>query len=88
MAYSGPERREDVRSRRQSDNGWHLDKRVPLALVFLLLAQSFGFGWWGSAIQKQVEVNVRSIDKLDSVPERLLVIETLIRRMEAQQTKP
>jgi hypothetical protein len=37
------------------DSNWHLDKRVPIALIFTLVAQ-FGFGiWWVSKISNRVD---------------------------------
>ena len=41
--------------------GWHLDKRVPVAIIFALLVQSAGVVWWASNIasrQGQVEARV------------------------------
>jgi Tfp pilus assembly protein PilO len=41
--------------------GWHLDKRVPVAIIFALLVQSAGVVWWASNIasrQSQVESRV------------------------------
>lgn len=40
---------------------WHLDKRVPIALIFALLAQTGGIVWWASGLSSRVDVNSRDI---------------------------
>ena len=34
--------------------GWHLDKRVPLALIIALVIQTIGAFWWAATIQERV----------------------------------
>lgn len=43
------------------DTSWHLDKRVPIALICTLLAQTFILGWWTSRIDSRVA----SLEKAD-----------------------
>lgn len=31
---------------RRTEDHWHLDKRVPVALIFTILSQTFIFGWF------------------------------------------
>lgn len=69
--------------RRDDDNGWHLDKRVPLALIIVLLAQAFGFGFWGATMQERIVRNAEALANLGEVRERLLVVETVLHRIEA-----
>lgn len=38
----------------QPGGGWHLDKRVPLAIIVSILAQTGGIIWWASAIDRRV----------------------------------
>jgi hypothetical protein len=33
---------------------WHLDKRVPVAIIFALLIQTAGAVWWASAMSSSV----------------------------------
>jgi hypothetical protein len=33
---------------------WHLDKRVPVALIFTLMVQTSGIVWWASSISERV----------------------------------
>lgn len=64
---------------------WHLDKRVPLALILALLIQTSGMVWWAATIQaegralqdrvlvlEQQSINDRQIgERLARVEERL-----------------
>ena len=34
---------------------WTLDRRVPVAVIFALLAQTFGVIWWAAGITSRVE---------------------------------
>jgi hypothetical protein len=43
--YRGPERRAKPP---QPDQDWHLDKRIPIALVVTILGQTLGAVWWAS----------------------------------------
>jgi hypothetical protein len=52
-------------------NTWHLDKRVPIALIFALLVQTGGIFWWGGGLDKQVAEQERRITKLESVDDQL-----------------
>lgn len=36
------------------DGAWHLDRRVPIALVATIMAQTFGIGWWISQLNSRV----------------------------------
>ena len=47
------------------NGGWHLDKRVPLALMFGLLMQAGVFGWWAAAIDGRVAVTERDINRVE-----------------------
>lgn len=33
---------------------WHLDKKVPIALVLAIVGQTFGLGWYASSISFRV----------------------------------
>ena len=33
---------------------WHLDKRVPIALIFAIALQTGGALWWAASIQTRV----------------------------------
>jgi hypothetical protein len=44
-----------------TDRDWHLDKRVPIAMICALLGQTFVIGWWTSSIDSRVA----SLEKID-----------------------
>lgn len=48
--YAGPDRRE------KEEQGWHLDRKVPLSLIFAMLVQAGGVVWAIADIKKDVEV--------------------------------
>jgi hypothetical protein len=52
-----------------SEQQWHLDKRVPIALILAIAIQSGSAIWWASTIQARVGVNEANIAKLDTVVE-------------------
>ena len=45
---------------------WHLDRRVPLALIISLAAQTAGMVWWAASISSRVEQHASQIDALRS----------------------
>ena len=52
-----------------SEQQWHLDKRVPIALILAIAIQSGGAIWWASSIQGRVAGNETSISRIDRVVE-------------------
>ena len=52
-----------------TEQQWHLDKRVPIALILAIAIQSGGAIWWASSIQGRVSGNEASITRIDRVVE-------------------
>jgi hypothetical protein len=50
---------------------WHLDKRVPVAIIFAIFMQTAGAIWWASSIQSRVLANENSIARLTDNSEDL-----------------
>ncbi|HEV8033407.1 hypothetical protein [Yoonia sp.] len=48
---------------------WHLDKRVPIALIFAIAVQTGGALWWAASIQARVGANETAVERLDAVTE-------------------
>ena len=48
-----------------TEQEWHLDKRVPVALILALVLQAGTFGWWGASIQARVDAMERDLSRLD-----------------------
>lgn len=57
---------------------WHLDKRVPLALIVAILAQTAGALFWASAIHFQVGANKEQIVALQKQIERAADVSTAV----------
>jgi len=38
----------------EDETRWHLDRRVPIALVVLIIAQTAGAIWWASAVNGSI----------------------------------
>jgi hypothetical protein len=76
------------------DSHWHLDKKVPLALIIALMLQTASFAWWASDIngrvnnlERRAEATAPQADrltrvevKIESVQEGITEIKRLIRR--------
>jgi hypothetical protein len=45
---------------------WHLDKRVPIALILTLLAQTVGIVWWAASLSGQVQDHGRRIGVMEA----------------------
>lgn len=53
-----------------SDRSWHLDKRVPIALIAAILGQTLGFGWFASSLFHRVDTLERDAVTTRSVVDR------------------
>jgi hypothetical protein len=77
----------------QQDREWHLDKKVPLALILTLALQSGAFIWWAAKADNrldnlerdrpvstsQVERIVRLEAKMDSVVDTVNEVKLILR---------
>lgn len=61
---------------------WHLDKRVPIALILTVVLQTAMMGVWVGSIQSRVESNERAIEASADTAERLARIEAILERVE------
>ena len=50
-----------------SAGGWHLDKRVPVAIIATLTFQTMGVIWWAATTQAQTSSNTLEIAKLNLI---------------------
>lgn len=55
----------------RDDGAWHLDKKVPIALIFVLLGQLATGVWVASKLQSQVEQHDRRIGALEATDTRM-----------------
>lgn len=58
-----------------NDNQWHLDKKVPVALIVTMVSWIVATVWWASAINNRVEVLEELAVKNNSLESRLVRIE-------------
>jgi len=42
-------------------HGWHLDKRVNLSIIFVLIGQVAFFGWYASKLDSRIESNLEKV---------------------------
>ena len=74
----------------QEVSGWHLDKRVPITLIVVILLQTASFGWFVSGINSQVQTNTSNIElnRLDikTVEDRNGAADVLLGRIDVQLT--
>jgi hypothetical protein len=49
-----------------ANENWHLDKRIPLALIATMMLQFGGGIWWISQIQFRIEQQGQAIEALES----------------------
>ena len=81
-----------------SDRHWHLDKRVPVALIITIVMQTIGIVWWAASLSERVSTLerrfnglathqariVRLEEKQNAVYQRLDRIEAIQRRIEVK----
>ena len=80
------------------DRHWHLDRRVPIALIVAIIIQTVGAVWWAASLSSRVDTLeegfrglrphqgriVRLEEKQNAVYQRLDRIEAIQRRIEAK----
>jgi len=60
----------------EGQTGWHLDKRVPLALILALVVQTGTIIWWASSVSARLDNVERWQAANDETRERLAVLES------------
>jgi hypothetical protein len=64
------------------DGRWHLDRRVPIALIVAMVIQTGGIVWWAAsaserlaALEKKVDSTAPQADRLTRVEVKLDVVQ-------------
>lgn len=82
----------------RSDSQWHLDKRVPIALVVTIMLQTAGIVWWAATltanqerlnekvVEQQAQIN-RFINERDDNRDRLTRLETQLTEIKMTLTR-
>lgn len=58
-------------------SNWHLDKRVPIALIFTIVMQSMAAVWWASSMQSRLESLEAMLAAQSSTESRLVRLEQI-----------
>lgn len=72
-----------------NSNAWHLDKRVPIALIVSLAIQTAGMVWWAASITGRVDNLAQTSEEMraSKTSERLPVLEEQIRNLKKDVEK-
>ncbi len=54
---------------------WHLDKRVPVALIFAMCIQTAGIVWWGATTSERLSNLERRVESTSPQADRLTRVE-------------
>jgi len=46
--------------------GWHLDRRVPIAIIFALIVQTGGIFYWGGQLATRVDNTEARVERLET----------------------
>lgn len=66
----------------KSDSNWHLDRKVPVAIIVTIMMQTAGIVWWGATASERLNALERKVDMAAPQADRLTKVET---RLEAVQ---
>ena len=58
------------------DRQWHLDKKVPLALIVTIIAQTMAIVWWAATASARLDQLERQVNTAAPQVERIIRLET------------
>jgi len=58
------------------DRQWHLDKKVPLALIVTIIAQTMAIVWWAATASARLDQLERHVNTAAPQAERIIRLET------------
>lgn len=58
-----------------SDSNWHLDRKVPIALIASIFIQTGGIVWWGATTSARINALEEKATMAAAQPERLTRVE-------------
>lgn len=62
-------------TRSKDDGQWHLDKKVPIALIFAIIGQTVAAAWFASALSTRVDQLERQANASSPQAERIVRLE-------------
>lgn len=48
-----------------SHEGWHLDRRVPLAIIATIVLQTMGIVWWAAKLEGRVDITTENVVRIE-----------------------
>lgn len=66
---------------------WHLNKRVPVALILAIFVQTMAGVWWLATLSSRVSNAEVWINRNDKLETRLTKMETILERIERTITR-
>ncbi len=67
---------------REDDNNWHLDKRVPIALIVTLIGNIVVTSWWAATASEKLASLERRVDMSAPLADRMTRVETKIENVQ------
>lgn len=58
------------------DEQWHLDKRIPIALIVTIMSGYAGGIWWLADLSNEVEIQGRNIERIEGEVEKRTIANT------------
>jgi hypothetical protein len=62
----------------QEDRKWHLDRKVPIALILALAIQTSAVSWWAATLSARVDLLERQAVAIGPQAERIIRLETKV----------
>lgn len=59
----------------EGDGAWHLDKKVPIALILAIACQTGGIVWWGATTSERLNALERKTELVAPQGDRLTRVE-------------
>ena len=54
----------------EDDHEWHLDRKVPVAIIVAIVAQTVGATWWAASLAAKVDMIESRVSKTEGRAER------------------
>lgn len=58
-----------------TDNGWHLDKKVPIGIIIAIIIQTFSLGWFVARMESRITALEISQSQRADERDRLITME-------------
>lgn len=79
--FTHQEGTQDMADNRRDDDRWKLDKHIPVAVIFTIIAQGAALVWWVSGLQHSVQDHEKRLvaQEAAKISERMAVVEVQMR---------